>query len=208
MKMFRRGLLLPVVLLSALAAACLPSGPQKGLNALADALEKNDSAAFLARVDMKALAANTIKSMTREDRALSTLDVLGRRLGLGGMEDLLGNVMDVERSLRADFTRGVSTGELMGRCRKAETPDCPWTPEALKNARVKELGPDAAVAQVTTAARMTSWLALRRQGEDWRVVGQAAMEDAAREFATQSPPPVAPARDATPEKKPEGVTSL
>ncbi len=200
-------MVLPVILLSSLAAACFSSGPQKGLDALADAMEKHDSAAFLAHVDMKALAANAIKSMTREDRALSTLDALGRTLGLGGMEDLLGNVMDAERSLRTDFTRGVSTGELIVRCRKAETPDCPWTPEALKNARVKELGPDAAIAQVTTQAHMTSWLALCKQGEDWRVVGQAVMEEDAREYATRKDPAAQQRKENT-EKPDNGVTKL
>ena len=46
-----------------------------------------------------------------------------------------------------------------------------------------ELGPDAAVASVTTPAGMTSWLALRKQGETWRVVGRAVMENMARAFA-------------------------
>ncbi|MBQ9407285.1 MAG: hypothetical protein IJU37_11195 [Desulfovibrio sp.] len=202
----RRPLIFATVLLSLLVTGCLSSGPQKGLNALAEAMQKNDSAAFLAQIDMKAFAANAVKTMTREDRALSTLDALGRKLGLGGMENLLGNVMDVERNLRADFSRGVSTGELMLRCRKADTPDCPWTPEALKHARVKDVGQDAAIAQVTTQARMTSWLALRKQGEDWRVVGQAIMEDEAREYATRSGAAVQP----QPGKKntEEGTTNL
>ena len=56
MKLFRRGLLLPLVLLlGALVAACVTSGPQKALNDVADALNKNDGAAFLAQIDMKPL---------------------------------------------------------------------------------------------------------------------------------------------------------
>lgn len=180
MQKIHRWIVGTATILAAFVVACTASGPQKCLNALADALERHDSAAFVSQLDMKALAATAIKTMTQENRALSTLDSLGRSLGLGGMEDLLGNVMDAERSLRTDFTRGVSTGELMLRCRKAERPDCPWTPEALRKARIKDVGPGAAVAQVTTAAHMTSWLALRQQGEDWRVVGQAPMEDDAR----------------------------
>ena len=89
MKLFRRGLLLPLVLLlGALVAACVTSGPQKALNDVADALNKNDGAAFLAQIDMKPFATNQIKNMTREDQALNALDSMGRLLGLGGMEDL------------------------------------------------------------------------------------------------------------------------
>ena len=202
----RRCSLAAIMLLASLGTACLSSGPQKTLNVLAEAMERNDSATFLSQLDLKVIAANAVKTITREDRALSTLDALGRRLGLGGMEELLGNVMDMERSLRADFSRGVSTGELMARCRKAETPDCPWTPEALKNARIKEVGQDCAIAQVTTSARMTSWLALRKQREEWRVVGQAVMEDEAREYATSTPSSPQPQKES--QRPDEDVTRL
>ena len=99
----------------------------------------------------------------------------------------------MEDKLRKSLTRGVSTGELMAHCRKAERPDCPWVPESLRNARVVELGPDAAVASVTTPAGMTSWLALRKQGENWRVVGRAVMENMARAFAQAGQAKAAPA---------------
>ena len=53
MKLFRRVFLLPLVLLlGGLVAACVTSGPQKALNDVADALSKNDGAAFLAQLDM------------------------------------------------------------------------------------------------------------------------------------------------------------
>jgi len=82
MKLFRRGLLLPLVLLlGALVAACVTSGPQKALNDVADALNKNDGAAFLAQIDMKPFATNQIKNMTREDQALNALDSMGRCSG-------------------------------------------------------------------------------------------------------------------------------
>lgn len=184
MNFFRRSLFLPLALVSGLlVAACLSSGPQKSLDTLAEALTRNDSAAFLAQVDMKSFAANHIRNMTRDDHALGALDSMGRMLGLGGMEDLLGGVVDMRARLQAQFMRGVSTGELMAQCSAAETPDCPWVPDSLKKARITELGPDAAVAQVTTPARMTSWLALRKTGDAWLVVGQAVMESTAREYA-------------------------
>ena len=224
MKIFRRALVLPLALmLGLLAAACVTSGPQKALNALADALNKNDGAAFLAQLDMKSFAVNHIKNMTKDDQALGALDSMGRMLGLGGMEDLLGSVVDMQARLQKQFTRSVSTGELMAQCGAAETPDCPWVPESLKNAKITELGPDAAVAQVTTPARMTSWLALRKVGENWLVVGQAVMESTAREYAQQktapakaAPAPVQPTPKPAPEKTPvpenradnQGVTKI
>ena len=101
MKLFRRALLLPlVVLLGALVAACVTSGPQKALNDVADALNKNDGGAFLAQLDMKPFATNQIKNMTREDQALNALDSMGRLLGLGGMEDFLGSVANMQARLR------------------------------------------------------------------------------------------------------------
>ena len=163
-------LLASLALTCGLLASCLSSGPEKPLGAMADAMEKNDSAAFLAQMDMPLFAANEARNMTNENEALNMLDSLGQDLGLGGMDQLLGSALNMEDKLRKSLTRGVSTGELMAHCRKAERPDCPWVPESLRNAKVVELGPDAAVASVTTPAGMTSWLALRKQGETWRVV--------------------------------------
>ncbi|MGE9986497.1 hypothetical protein [Desulfovibrio sp. SGI.169] len=179
-------LLLAAALLTTLLAACFTSGPQKALNRLADALDKNDSAAFLAQLDMKTFATNQIKNLTREDQALSSLDSLGRMLGLGGMDDLLGSVLNMENSLRGQYTRGVSTGELAARCREAQSPDCPWETEALRKAQVTELSDTAAVAKVTTPTRMTSWLALRKKGDAWLVVGQAILENTARAYAADA----------------------
>lgn len=185
-----------LILLCGLLASCLSSGPEKPLGAMADAMEKNDSAAFLAQMDMSLFAANEARNMTSENEALNMLDSLGQDLGLGGMDQLLGSALNMEDKLRKSLTRGVSTGELMAHCRKAERPDCPWVPESLRNARVVELGPDAAVASVTTPAGMTSWLALRKQGENWRVVGRAVMEDMARAFAQAGQAKAAPAAPA------------
>lgn len=199
-------LLASLALTCGLLASCLSSGPEKPLGAMADAMEKNDSAAFLAQMDMPLFAANEARNMTNENEALNMLDSLGQDLGLGGMDQLLGSALNMEDKLRKSLTRGVSTGELMAHCRKAERPDCPWVPESLRNAKVVELGPDAAVASVTTPAGMTSWLALRKQGETWRVVGRAVMENMARAFAQggsqTKAAPAAPARAQQPAAKP------
>ena len=201
-----RSLLLATFALSCgLLASCLSSGPEKPLGAMADAMEKNDSATFLAQIDMPRFAANEARNMTNENEALNMLDSLGQDLGLGGMDQLLGSALNMEDKLRKSLTRGVSTGELMAHCRKAERPDCPWVPESLRNAKVVELGPEAAVASVTTPAGMTSWLALRKQGENWRVVGRAVMENMARAFAQArqaKAAPAAPAKTQQPAAKP------
>ena len=132
-------LLASLALTCGLLASCLSSGPEKPLGAMADAMEKNDSAAFLAQMDMPLFAANEARNMTNENEALNMLDSLGQDLGLGGMDQLLGSALNMEDKLRKSLTRGVSTGELMAHCRKAERPDCPWVPESLRNAKVVEL---------------------------------------------------------------------
>ena len=187
---------LPLLAASALLfSGCFETGPQKTLTSLADALNKNDAGGFLSLVDSKRMAQCEMQNMIQEDRALSMLDSLGNRLKLGGVQDLLGQVIDVERELVKDYEKGVSTGSMMAECRTASTPGCPWVPESLKGAEVREISPTAAVARVVTPARMTSWLALQKQGDQWRVVGKASLESTAREYAldqAQARPSAAP----------------
>ena len=180
MSFFHRpaGRLIPV-LSAVLLTACMTSGPEKTLGEMADALSANDSAAFMANMDLKRFADNEISNMTQESRGLNMLDTLGRRFGIGGVDKMLNSIVDVENDLRQHFQRG----ELMADCRQATTPDCPWVPESLMKAKVVKLNETAAVASVTTPAGMTSWLALQKRGESWQVVGQAVMEDTARKYA-------------------------
>ena len=193
-----------LLILAALVAACVSSGPQKALNGMAEALKKNDSAAFLAGMDMKSFANNEMKNLAKEEAPLGLLDSLGRSLGIGGMDEILGSIVDMEARLHNQFNRGVSTGELMAQCREVEAPNCPWVPESLNNAKITEIGSDAAVAQVTTPAHMTSWLALRKVGDRWLVVGRAVMENTAREYAVGKSAPAVPAAPAVPgEPKPQ-----
>ncbi|MDR1776724.1 MAG: hypothetical protein LBR31_02695 [Desulfovibrio sp.] len=173
-----------------LLAACLASGPQKTLDDMAEALQKNDSAAFLACLDVTRFAANEIKNITRENQALNSLNSLGRAIGLGkGMVDeLLGGVLNMEAHIREQYTHAVNTGELEKQCGTSLEPDCPWTTQALKNAQIKKLGEDAAVASVTPRAGATSWLALRKKDDRWLVVGRAPREDIARNYAVGEAP--------------------
>ena len=195
------------VLCMGLLAGCQSSGPEKTLKEMATALNKKDPSLFLSQIDMKRYAAAQINNMTQGDTALRALDSVGKMLGLGGMDDLLGSVMNMQVSLEERYTRGVSTGELMAGCRTASSPDCPWVPEALDKAKVKEVTPTTAVAQVTTPTNITSWLALSKQGERWLVVGQAALESQATRYAEGkaeapgSPALKAPPAPATPGQK-------
>ena len=195
------------------------SGPQKALDSLAKALDDNNSAAFLAGMDMKAYAENHIRNLAANDPALRALGSLGRLFRLGNVDQLLSGALDMKAQMEADFTRGVSTGELMARCRTDETPECPWVPEALREAKIVELNAEAAIAKITTPARLTSWIALRKLGEHWLVVGRAALEQTARQYAlaagaqeqgaapAEAKPAPAPAPKKTP-KPGSGVTTI
>ena len=83
------------------------------------------------------------------------------------------------------------------------------------------MGLETSTVKITEA--MTSWLALRKVGEKWLVVGQAVMESTAREYALQKAPaapekpaPIAPTPKEAPEKTPvpgnradkDGVTKI
>lgn len=178
----------PLFLAALLLAACMASGPQKALNEMADAMDNNNGQAFLSHVDMSAFSENYINNMTQNSDALNSLSVLGQifdqALGMGSLNELIGSVVDMQKRLSDQFNRGVSSGELMAECRKATTPDCPWVPSSLREAKIVEIGPEAAIARITTPAKLTSWLALRKIGGKWLVTGQAVLEATARRYAT------------------------
>lgn len=172
-----------LILGAALLVACTSSGPQGALDEMATAMEKNNSQAFLDHIDMSAFAANHIKNMTMNDDALNSLNALGQMFGLGNLDELIGTVVDMQKKISDQFNRGVASGELMADCARATTPNCPWVPKSLRDAAIVELGQNAAIAKITTPARLTSWLALRKIGEKWLVVGQAVLEATARAYA-------------------------
>lgn len=184
-----------VLLILVLAlGACEKSGPQGALDKMAKAMETNSPAQFLAQIDMREFTVNYIKSVTADSSTLSSLNAMGnaigKALGLGSVDKILndlGYVQDLQDSMQADFERGVASGELMVQCSKATTPDCPWVPKALSSAQIIELDASAAIAKVTTPARLTSWLALRKIGDKWLVVGQAVLESAAKNYAKAQP---------------------
>ena len=170
-----------------LTCACDLSGSsaKNTLNKVAEALDKNDISTFIDQFDIKACAVSEIKNVTESNEALSTLDHLGRTLGLGGMEDLIGNVFDVENSLRQNFRKKVSSGVLQNECSRQDKPGCPWVSKSLRNAETHTVSDTAAVARVKTPASVTTWIALRKKGKEWRIVGWADMEEVARSFAVR-----------------------
>lgn len=196
-----------------LLAGCLASGPEKTLDNLATALTKKDSTLFLAQFDMSRYASAHLQNMTQDNPALRTLDSVGKMLGIGDMEDVLGSIADTKGNLTDEFKRGVSTGELALVCGKATSPDCPWVAASLRAAKVKELGPNAAIAQITSPTNIASWLALSNKDGGWLIVGQAALEEQAAHYATgakaKTPPAAKPkSAPATPQKPaPQGQDS-
>ena len=91
--------------------------------------------------------------------------------------------VSLSRMAAAEYLELTKRAGKIADCTQATYPDCPWVPESLRKAKVKKLNDTAAVASVTTPAGITSWLALQKRGDEWVVVGQAALEDTARKYA-------------------------
>lgn len=170
-------------LLAFMLLGCNESGPQKALNQTAKALDEHNAQAFLAQLDMGAYADNYIRSLAGSDQTLNSLNALGQMFGIGNLDNLIGSIVDMKARLSEQFNRGVASGEMMAECRTSTTADCPWVPQSLREAQVVELSSTAAIAKVTTPERLVCWIALRKSGEAWRIVGQAVMEDRARSMA-------------------------
>lgn len=178
-----------LTLLCLVLVGCTTSGPQKALDEMADAMEKHNGALFLSHIDMAQFAANHIRNLTSEDTALSSLDAIGKMFGLGNLDGIINNVMDMQSRISSELNRGVSSGELMAECRRTDKPNCPWVPQSMRNARIVELGPDSAIAQVITPTSMASWLSLKKIGNNWFVVGQSVLESVARAYAAEKAVP-------------------
>ena len=169
------------IALLVLIAGCQPDrGPQQTLlDSAADALENKDPQKFMACLDIQAYSVNQLKNLTKNDEVLNSLDKLGNTLGLGGLNNIIGSIVDITGTVEQEMNQGVATGQMMAQCRTSITPDC------------IEVGPDAAIASVTTPANITSWLSLRKEGNAWKIVGRAPLENLARRYA--SPPREQPA---------------
>lgn len=203
------GLVPGLILCLGLLAACQSSGPSRALSAMARALQQNDSATFMAHIDVQSLAASEVRNLTGNSQVIGALDSIGRMLGFGNVGDLVGQMVDVPGRISRQLEYGVSTGELMARCRRDTEPGCPWAPESLEKGQVTEVGKGAAIARVTSPTGITTWLALALKGKVWQVVGLAPLESQARACALGQEPGASqpPASAPKPEKpaQPQGA---
>ena len=192
-----------------LLSGCVGSGPGKALHEVASSLERKDSAAFLAKMDTKRYAAAYMDNITQGNPALKALDgTIGRLFGKG-VTDLVNSVASVETQLVGDFKKRVATGELVNECTQAASTSCPWVPASLRAAKIKELGPDAAVAHVTVPGNIATWIAMSKIGEEWKVVGLSPQEEFAERYAKRPPtPPALPVQPPTVPASPEKPVTI
>lgn len=170
-------------LLAAMLLGCGESGPQKALNQTAAALGSHNPQAFLAQLDMDAYANNYIGSLAGSAEVPSSLNAIGQVFGIDNLDKFIGNLVGMKARLANQFTEGVASGELAAQCRTTASAGCPWIPQSLRDAQIVEISPTAAIAKVTTPQSLVSWLALRKIGDKWLIVGQAVMENQARSMA-------------------------
>ena len=188
-----------------LLAGCIGSGPGKTLHEVASSLERKDSAAFLAKMDTGRYAAAFLDNLTRGNPALQVLDSMAGKLFGMGVADVVNSVAPAEERLVDDFKRRVPTGELVNECSQAASTGCPWVPASLRGAKIKELGPEAAVAHVTVPGNIAAWIAMAKIGGEWKIVGLSPQEEFATRYAksppaSPAPPAQRPAKPAGPEK--------
>ncbi len=163
-------------LLSLSLSACMPSEAEKPLVEMAEALKNRDAHGFLSQIDMPSYAQALMNNSTKANPALKRFEEMGKLFGIGGLGNIFGSVAQTQKEETRRFQYGVSSGELIIACQHSARPGCPWVPDSLRNAKVKEITKDMAVAPVTTPSGITSWLALAKIQGVWKVVGQARLE--------------------------------
>lgn len=170
-------------LVALMLLGCNASGPKKALDEMAKSLEDKNPQAFLAHFDMKTYANNELKNLTGSDETLSILNSLGETWGLGSLDGMLDNFIDMGRLVEQRYKRGVASGSLSVQCAKADTPDCPWVAASLRKAKIITIGKTGAIAEITTPVGITSWLAMREQSGKWVIVANTPLESIARKLA-------------------------
>lgn len=173
-------------------AGCNETGPQKTLTQSAKALQEKDVTLFLGQIDMNAFTYHELVNLRQDNSLLNLAGNLGALFGVNDqLEELLLSATNLKGQYINTFTRTVGSGELMAQCARASTADCPWDPDGLRKAELKQLNEKAAIARVTTKANISSWIALRKNGENWYIVGKSASEERAALFANdENQPPV------------------
>ncbi len=185
-----------LLLLTVVLSACTKDTAKTPLENLATALEKKDSELFIAQIDMTRYAKSLVDNMTSSSEPLKALDAVGKMLGLGGVSDLFGSVRDMKNKEIERFELTVGTGELELMCKESKKPKCPWVTSSLKNAKITEISEQAAIAMVTTPTNISTWIALSKIGENWKVVGISALKDVATSQAENKEVPMPKATNA------------
>ncbi|MDO4839116.1 MAG: hypothetical protein Q3990_00370 [Desulfovibrionaceae bacterium] len=166
-------------------AGCESSGPKGACDRAASALEKKDSALFMSQFDMDAYAYHEFVNLSKDNGLMKLTDQIGSIFGINDqLNSIIMNATNLKGQTEETFKRSVANGEMAAICSRSTSADCPWDVTGLKNAKIKELNEEAAIATVTTKANVTSWVALRKKGETWVIVGKAASEEKAAMFAT------------------------
>ena len=115
-----------------------------------------------------------------------------------------GDIEGVEHNGAALYKRIPYAEAPVGELRwKAPVPKAPWQgvykadewgarpPQPAAPGQDGGMSEDCLYLSVTTPANITSWLSLRKEGNAWKIVGRAPLENLARRYA--SPPREQPA---------------
>lgn len=171
--------ILLLLLFLCLASGC-SSGPEKAVSIAAEALKNKDSEAFSTAVDIKSyleIAMTEEKAAYR--RAMGS--ILGSNLAEQAMR-FANNILPQAQINDAvkGFKQTVDTGQISLLCQQSQNPDCPWVYESLRNAKVKEVGDNSAVASVDTPNGIRQWLAIRRYDDNWKIMAVCSTEGDAK----------------------------
>ncbi len=165
-------------------AGCQKTGPQKTLDETARALRTRNSNLFVSQLDMSAFTYHELINLRQDNSLINLAGNLGSMLGLNReLEELIIVATNMQAQYTKTFDRTVASGQMMALCSRATSADCPWDPAGLEKAKVEQLDDNAAVACVTTSSKITSWIALRKSGETWLIVGKAPVRETAVLFA-------------------------
>lgn len=168
---------------SAFAMGC-SSGPEKAINAAAEAIKNKDPEAFEKAVDIKTyFEISQSEQMAAQKQAMSA--ILGSAFANKSMK--YANSMlppqTVDKAVK-DFKEIISTGQITLMCQQSKKPDCPWLAESLEKAATQETGSNSAVASVDTPNGLRQWLAIRKYEDAWKIMGVTSTEERAKYLAS------------------------
>lgn len=173
------------IALAVFATGC-GSGPQTTLDKVADALETKDGEAFSQVVDIARcfeIGYKMEKTAFRNTMSQILKGITGSSSQTARMADLV--LPDVQRQKGAEmFKELVNTGQILMLCQQSKKPDCPWVPDSLRKAEVKEVADNIAVAAVDTPNGLRQWVGLREVEGEWIVKVVAKTDVLAQELVS------------------------